>query len=144
MLRPADIRRTMRGALEGISSITKPAVPAGADESDDLGELSDARVEGSRRTAKGPLLDAPDAGPLKGSSLDALARAADDACLASLCALHRRYKYVVATLVRQRAGGGTHAASAARWNPDTDGACSLVWKPSESLEAFTTVFYVAV
>lgn len=144
VLRLADVRRAVRSALESISSVYRPSIPAGSDEPVDSGELGESRVEASRRVIKTPTLDVQDSGSLEGSSLNALARTVDDTCLASLCALRRRYKYVVTTLVRQRAGGGTHAASAARWNPDTDGVCSLEWRPSESLEAFTTVFYVAV
>ena len=46
-----------------------------------------------------------------------------DGVLKGLAALQKPYKFVVAAVFMQRAGGGLHTAAAALWDAKKDGMC---------------------
>ena len=61
-----------------------------------------------------------------------------DSVFKGLTALLRPYKFVVACVVLQRAGGGVHAAASALWDVKKDGICSMTCE-IETMHCFVTV-----
>ncbi|KAL6767263.1 DLT1 [Auxenochlorella protothecoides x Auxenochlorella symbiontica] len=65
------------------------------------------------------------------------------ACLKLLAGLARPYKFAVTTHLSQRAGAGLCSATAAHWNPNTDGHIAVIWT-SDTVFVCVTVFWAAV
>ena len=66
-----------------------------------------------------------------------------EAVVKGLAALARPYKFVVACVLVQRAGGGLHAAAAALWDAKKDGVCSMAWE-NASMHCIVTVAGLAL